>query len=246
MDNLYCVYCHINLVNNKKYIGITKQRPQDRWRENGKGYQGQTKFWNAIKKYGWDNFEHIILFTNLTLEEANYKEKELIDYFDTIKNGYNVSSGGSPTIHSIQTIQKIHNSMIGKKHSEQTKRLISQTKSKLYGKKVQCVETQQIYETLTIAEQLTGIDKSSILRVCKGKQITAGGFHWIYIDNLDYAHNKKDKRKKMVKCLTTGKIYNSVAEAAKATNSDASNICKVCNGKYKTTNKLSWEWLNNE
>ena len=85
MDNLYCVYCHINLVNNKKYIGITKQRPQDRWRENGKGYQGQTKFWNAIKKYGWDNFEHIILFTNLTLEEANYKEKELIDYFDTIK-----------------------------------------------------------------------------------------------------------------------------------------------------------------
>ena len=23
-------------------------------------------------------------------------------------------------------------------------------------------------------------------------------------------------------------------------------ICKVCNGKYKTTNKLSWEWLNNE
>lgn len=65
------------------------------------------------------------MFTNLTLEEANYKEKELIDYFDTIKNGYNVSSGGSPTIHSIQTIQKIHNSMIGKKHSEQTKQLIS-------------------------------------------------------------------------------------------------------------------------
>lgn len=53
----------------------------------------------------------------------------------------------------------------------------------------------------------------------------------------------KDKRFKPVLCTTTNIAYETVSEAALKTNSDPSNIAKVCNGKYKTTNKLKWKYI---
>lgn len=90
----YTVYCHTNKVNGKRYVGITCQTPEKRWR-NGNGYQGQI-FYNAIQKYGWEEFGHEILFTGLTKEEAEQKEIELIAKWKTKESafGYNVSSGG--------------------------------------------------------------------------------------------------------------------------------------------------------
>jgi predicted GIY-YIG superfamily endonuclease len=64
---MYSVYIHINKSNNKKYIGITSQKPEKRW-GNGKNYKKNTYIRRAIDKYGWDNFEHIILKTNLSSE----------------------------------------------------------------------------------------------------------------------------------------------------------------------------------
>lgn len=91
----YCVYKHTNNINGKCYIGITSQQPNKRWL-NGYGYsKTQPKFYNAIKKYGWDNFTHEILFENLTLEEANQKEIELISLYNTREAGYNTSTGGN-------------------------------------------------------------------------------------------------------------------------------------------------------
>lgn len=68
---LIYIYMHTNKINNKKYIGQIKQNPERRWREGGKGYVDSPKFWNAIQKYGWDNFEHeIIEVINGTSSEA--------------------------------------------------------------------------------------------------------------------------------------------------------------------------------
>ena len=98
---------------NKRYIGITKVRIEDRWR-NGKGYihnqyftraiekyigmtgqlveerwQGGKNyrtciaFNRAIQKYGWDNFEHIIIAKGLTEDEAKWLEIELIREWDS-------------------------------------------------------------------------------------------------------------------------------------------------------------------
>lgn len=90
----YCVYCHTNKINGKKYVGITSQKPEKRWR-NGEGYRGQV-FYNAILKHGWEEFNHEILFTGLNEHQAEEKEIELIKKWKTndSRYGYNVSSGG--------------------------------------------------------------------------------------------------------------------------------------------------------
>ena len=94
MNESYIVYQHLNPQTNKSYIGITKQRVQDRWK-NGDGYKRQA-FYKQIQKYGWDSFEHIILLEGLTLEEAEYFETFFIDYFDSWENGYNVDMANGP------------------------------------------------------------------------------------------------------------------------------------------------------
>ena len=64
---------------NKHYIGITKQQPpSNRWRKDGKGYKNSIYFWNAIQKYGWDNFKHVIVAEGLSLNEASEMEKDLV------------------------------------------------------------------------------------------------------------------------------------------------------------------------
>lgn len=94
MKNNYTLYCHTNMLNNKKYIGITCQKPENRWGNNGDGYKLQPKFYNSIRKNGWDNFKHEILFSSLTAEEAFKLEQEYIELYETIEKGYNVSLGG--------------------------------------------------------------------------------------------------------------------------------------------------------
>lgn len=92
----YSVYTHINKINGKMYFGITSREPEIRWGKDGIRYtqNNQPKFANAIKKYGWDNFEHRVLGSNFTEEQAKKLEMIYIQLFNTIENGYNISFGG--------------------------------------------------------------------------------------------------------------------------------------------------------
>lgn len=91
----FIVYCHVNKINGKRYVGITSQLPAQRWGPNGCKYCNQY-FSAAIQKYGWDNFEHNILFTDLTEAEAKALERKLIlDWNLTDPTiGYNITLGG--------------------------------------------------------------------------------------------------------------------------------------------------------
>lgn len=95
-DRKYIIYKHTNLINNKIYIGQTCQTARVRWQYGG-GYKHNAHFYAAIKKYGWHNFKHEILYTDLTSEQANELEIKLIALFDTTNSdkGYNSSIGGA-------------------------------------------------------------------------------------------------------------------------------------------------------
>lgn len=135
MDNSYTVYMH-TCPNGKKYIGITRISVYKRWRNDGAGYSTQQFFTRAIQKYGWHNIMHEILFENMTREEAEHKEIELIALHKSNdpKYGYNVTSGGDGSSgiigehhHSFgkprtdEVKQKLRMARIGKKASQETR-----------------------------------------------------------------------------------------------------------------------------
>lgn len=161
----YTIYCHRNKINNKSYIGQTCQKLERRFRE-GEGYIHCSYFYHAIQKYGWNNFEHFILFDNLTLEEANFLEKKLIMLFDTTNpnKGYNLDSGGANKIHFEETKQKISDSLKGR---------FAKEKNPMFGKispnakKVLCIETNEVFNSATEAGRKYNIDNSSISKVCR-------------------------------------------------------------------------------
>ena len=98
MGKTFCVYLHTNQKNGKKYVGITCQKPENRFL-NGKGYKKQY-FGKAIRKYGWESFETKILFEGLSEPEAKEKEIELIAELETNNPlvGYNITIGGDGTV----------------------------------------------------------------------------------------------------------------------------------------------------
>lgn len=181
----YTVYCHTNKINNKKYVGITSQTLYARW-QNGKHYNRHKSFYEDIIKYGWDNFNHEIILETNDKNIAKDKEVELIKNWDLInpKYGYNKFKGGIIPTCSERTRKKLsklnsgcNNKFYNHKHNDETKKIMSERKPK---KEVICIETNTTYKGIRIAERTTGINRTSIIRCCKGIKETAGGFHWKY------------------------------------------------------------------
>lgn len=120
-DRNYTVYMHVNKSNGKKYVGITNNT-QRRWRSGGieyKPHQAEKQnrpFWNAIQKYGFDNFSHVILRKDLTFEEACAEEiAQILKHSSSDKTcGYNVALGGNGGL-----VYKVHpKGMLGKPQTE--------------------------------------------------------------------------------------------------------------------------------
>ena len=225
--NSFTVYIHLNKLNGKRYIGITSQSVTRRWRPDGTGYKNNPYFWHAICKYGWNNFEHIVVATGLSRDAACSMEKDLILQYQSndLQHGYNISDGGEFNIMPEATRKRLSEQMKGKyvgaknpnygnhklagknnplygKHlSEETKRKISESRkgkglhvfseehkrkiSENHGggapkRKVRCVETGIIYESINDAARHTGIHKKMISCCCRKipHYNTARGFHW--------------------------------------------------------------------
>lgn len=86
-----------NLINNKKYIGITIDYKR-RFRQHCSKY-ADSVISKAIKKYGKENFSFTVLKDDLSVEEACNLEIEFIKEQNTlVPNGYNVSKGGTANI----------------------------------------------------------------------------------------------------------------------------------------------------
>lgn len=110
MRNDYVVYIHKNILNGKVYVGQACNL-SERWRNNGKNYFNSIKFYNAIKKYGWDNFTHEVVYSNLNKQAADKLEKELIHKYNSIEEGYNLKEGGSRGELSTKSLAKMSESL---------------------------------------------------------------------------------------------------------------------------------------
>lgn len=87
------IYKITNKVNGMSYIGQTRFTVESRWRQHIKA-KDNVQIHVALQKYGSDNF------TVETLEECEVSDLDsreifYISKFDTFKNGYNMTKGGS-------------------------------------------------------------------------------------------------------------------------------------------------------
>lgn len=241
MENrkLYCVYMHRNKINDKKYIGITCRKPEHRWGKDGHSYKGQV-FKKAIEKYGWNNFDHVILFNELSAEDAYKKEQELIKLYKSNQKefGYNLSAGGehgsTGYLNNSMSIVVYQYDLDGNFIAE--------------------------YPSLSEAERVTGISNSSISSCCKGKQMYTGEFQWSYtkvdkmpkIDKHQLISDKVRKKGKPVYCYDMDgnfiKKYNSARIASEETNTNQRQINVCCSGRTRYSNNFQWlyEYMGNK
>lgn len=96
LNRTWIVYEHIS-PSGKIYVGITSQRVKVRW-QNGRGYIHCKVFYRSILKYGWENFQHNIIASNLGEQTAKNIEKDLIKFYKDGNISYNITDGGDATV----------------------------------------------------------------------------------------------------------------------------------------------------
>lgn len=191
---MYSVYMH-TCPNNKVYIGYTKCMPEDRWK-NGAGYNTQL-FGRAIKKYGWENIKHEVLYETEDEEAAKAKEIELIaEYCSTDKSrGYNCTTGGDGSPNHpvsdeqrakmsattlrmwknentrkrlLEHLRKISDANIGKKMSAEAIAKRIANRCKRVCKYSTSGEYITTYSSISEAARQEGLCDSAIVGSCKG------------------------------------------------------------------------------
>ncbi len=112
------IYKVTNKINGKSYIGFTtKTLIQRKCQHKKYCNKKKRKFYDAIKSYGWDNFEWEIIYESQDIQHClTIMEPYFIREYNTFLNGYNMTMGGEGTIGS-----KFNN----RKLSEETKKKIS-------------------------------------------------------------------------------------------------------------------------
>lgn len=224
------IYGHKCTITNKWYIGQTAQTPSKRFGSNGRNYinNNQPKFENAIKKYSWDNFDHVIL-EECDIENANSRETYWITVKDSYLNGYNSTPGGDKLSEGCKKrVVKINP--------------ITSEVIKIYDSAVEAAEDNNLYNGACISA------------CCNGKLLTSAGFCWCYEDNLEkfkvYLSTKKRiYTHKIAKIDPTTKnivdIYDSPTEAGISNNikNMTNNIHRISKNENAKIGGWNWKFL---
>ena len=274
-DN-YSLYIHLNKINDKAYVGITCREPQIRWGSNGAGYKDQPKFYNAIKKYGWDNFFHIILLTGLNEDEAFELETEFINKYNAIENGYNILLEGIKSYPRnkpvyCKTTNKLYESIKAAAQDIQTTAtsIIENCKGRnstvkgydfYYWNKekqciiekpvfikqqpknaepVLCIEMNKIFPSVNACEKELNLDKSGLDKALSGKRNGVKGLHFVRLKDLPNINLiellcKRTGACRKVYCVETQQIFASLSEASAFCGRSNQTVMKNCQGKLKT------------
>ena len=245
--NNYCVYKHTS-PSTKVYIGITKQAPNGRWK-NGLGYESSPHFWNAIKKYGWENFKHEVLYTGLSCEHACLIEQMLIEEYDSTNPlyGYNQKIGG-------QT---------GSSPSQEVRNLVSQKMKKYYAEHPEARE--RLAKSAT-GKKWTDEQRTKYITAKKGKHLEISEV-WrakmIAGTRKRYSEDIALREITIKRCIENGKknsmpvvqmdldgndiaSFESASEAQRQTGAKNCNIIMCCKGTRHTANGYKWRFANTD
>lgn len=121
MVELYAIYKHTCTTSGKSYIGQTKNLSK-RTEEHKRPSSSCLALRNAIRQHGWESFTTEVLCENLTLDQANTLEEQLIISHQTLYPcGYNLKHGGNNRSPSNEVRAKISAAKKGIPRSEAAK-----------------------------------------------------------------------------------------------------------------------------
>jgi len=95
----------------KSYIGQTIRTIKERFKEHKSGNGGCVAIYNAIQKYGWDNFEKD--WYECPDDDLNKHEELMIEVLGTLTHGYNLKEGGANGKDSDETRQRKREAHLG-------------------------------------------------------------------------------------------------------------------------------------
>ena len=194
---------------------------------------------------GWDNFDHTVVKSNMSMDDAYGLEKELINTFKSNdpNYGYNKSIGGKINSgmsrsheYKVKTSEakrgEKHN-FYGKHHSEESKRKMSEAKRgekhPMYGKHLSEVTKRKLREGHK-KENLSEETLKKMSEAHKGTHLSE-----------DTKRKIMESHYRKVMCIETGIIYDSVKQAALDTGCFGTNISAACNGRQPTAAGYHWE-----
>ena len=126
------IYKIVNTVNDKVYIGLTTKTVEERFRDHLNACTERAKkkihLYAAMQLYGKDKFSAIQIDTAETIEELSNKERYWIQYYDAIKNGYNMAPGGEHIVFGDDAIE-VKEKHLRKMRSQEVRDKISKTLS---------------------------------------------------------------------------------------------------------------------
>ena len=177
-----------------------------------------SKFYTAIRKYGLKKFKYEIIDTALNYKELIQKEIFWIKHYNSFYNGYNLTTGGEHCFEvSEETREKLRIINTGKKHSKETKEKLRILST---GRK-QTKETKIKISLSQIGKKLSKKHKNSIKKRQEGSN---------------------NSNAKPIICITDGKKFGSITEAANHYNITSGMISRVCRKKRKTTHKMIFKY----
>lgn len=241
-DRCYVVYKH-TAPNGKCYIGITCQNPPEKRWKYGTGYKYNEHFSRAISKYGWNSFTHEVLIRDLTQQEAEQKEIELIAHYKSADRnfGYNLDLGGSGAGRmSEETKKKISEWHIGMN-------AVSVSQYSMAG------EFIKEYSSQIEAAKEHSVSDSAISMCCRNILKSVNNYIWRYSDEeLTEEHikwcntNDADNRKMPIKQYTMNgdfiKEYESAEYSSRVYGFDAPSIRQCCKHNRKSSHGFIWQY----
>ena len=263
---MWIVYKHTT-PSGKVYIGMTNQKPEYRW-NHGRGYKNNKYFYNAIKKYGWDNIKHEILFSDLTKEEASETERRCINEYNSTdaKCGYNLTTGGENYEFTDEVKARMRKP---KQLTAEQRRALSVRGKERYDKYLKGrVITPEERQKLSLAKRGIKQDPEVVKkRVASFRKtyIQRGGLtdeHRLKISKalkgrtyseetllrMKYAarpaNNHRSRKVRQIKDGIIIKEYCSAREAMRQTGINYTSIVRVCNKvKLKHAGGYQWEYV---
>ena len=202
------IYRAFNLINNKCYIGQTVHSLEARKRVHYSDFSNCTYFHRALKKYNKEDWEWSIIDTANSQKELNEKECYWIGYYQVFGKGYNLTSGGqgsSDVVITEEHKRKTRNTMLEVKDDNYKKY------NKPINKLVRCIETNQVFQSMSEASRMMNIPYNKIQKACNNMNNIAGDYHWEVLsdeESLKYLPNA-------FYCVELNKIYVSFKQARK-------------------------------